>query len=163
MGQTKSVFHSNLLTFSFQHFPSQNRSSCWVARRASWICSKTAVKALINNFHRSLHNSRPRSECISGSWGGEVAWGGEEKNHKEYFMTKYSCSEWWDADSQETGTMTDAFGEICKMTAGDRKQQNSTWLILTVEILWLYTAHLKYLDVKIIVNRNTKYWKAAHY
>lgn len=32
-------------------------SKCWVARWAFWICSRKSIKALINNFHCSLHNS----------------------------------------------------------------------------------------------------------
>jgi len=46
--------------FHLSQFP-LNGSPRWAARWASWMCSKTAVKALINNFHRSLHRARPQT------------------------------------------------------------------------------------------------------
>ena len=76
-----------MLTFSFECVPSLNGSPCWVARWASWICSKTAVKALINNFHCSLHNSRPQTVYLDPE---EEEWGQEEvRKNTESFKTEY--------------------------------------------------------------------------
>lgn len=95
--------------------------ACSFSEWVSMLSSKTAVKALINNFHCSLHNSRPQTVYLDPVEKGGGGGGGQEegRNKQGIFQNKkYKLRlprgrfmrGWY-------YQMTSIFGEICMMSA----------------------------------------------
>lgn len=100
-------------------------SECWVARWASWICDQKSIKALINNFHHSLHNS----------WqGGGRGGGGTLLNYLSADSHNHSTSVWQNTASDVWWKKTQATFDVI---TNYRRFQS------TKEPVWVFTGKLK--------------------